>query len=243
MKKEIGLALLCMLLLFNVWSKGNGDAGSDRKVPMATFLGGNEAVSEVVEELKNAGLSNTDVFQNRVLDYAATAGRNAGLEDLHLNRYPCCTYPAASKAAESQSKELRLALSIRKCAEDLSEAVVHIERRLISDLGVYQAAIQFRRNGICAAVHFGSEIPHNLAIKVDRGNPLHIAAVGHLISSSLSERTQIIMIMMSISALAYMFEYLRMILGRPPHMSFRKSIMRISLFVTPNGRWWTSMRI
>ena len=81
MKKGIGLALLCMLLLFNVWSKGNGDAGSDRKVPMATFLGGNETVSEVVEELKNAGLSNTDVFQNRVLDYAATAGRNAGLED------------------------------------------------------------------------------------------------------------------------------------------------------------------
>ena len=81
MKKGIGLALLCMLLLFNVWSKGNGDAGSDRKVPMATLLGGNETVSEVVEELKNAGLSNTDVFQNRVLDYAATAGRNAGLED------------------------------------------------------------------------------------------------------------------------------------------------------------------
>mgnify|MGYP004651749055 CR=1 FL=1 len=68
MKKGIGLALLCMLLLFNLWSKGNGDAGSDRKVPMATFLGGNETVSEGVEEHNNAGLSNTDVFQNRVLD-------------------------------------------------------------------------------------------------------------------------------------------------------------------------------
>ena len=64
-----------------------------------------------------------------------------------------------------------------------------------------------------------------------------------IISSFLNEKSLINMITTSISALAYMFEYPPMIPARQPHMSFRKSIMRISSFATLNGRWWTSMQM
>ena len=63
---------------------------------------------------------------------------------LHLNRYPCCTDPAASKAAEAGNKQgLFPALCIGEGSEDFSEAVVHIKRRFVGYFSVDQTAIQF----------------------------------------------------------------------------------------------------
>lgn len=50
-------------------------------LPVGTFLGGNETIDQVTEALKNAGLSNTDIFKEWVLDFAETAGKNAELQD------------------------------------------------------------------------------------------------------------------------------------------------------------------
>ena len=63
---------------------------------------------------------------------------------LHLNRYPCCTDPVASKAAEAGNKQgLFPALRIGEGSEDFSEAVVNIKRCFVGYFRIDQTAIQF----------------------------------------------------------------------------------------------------
>ena len=52
-----------------------------QKIPVATYMGGNDTIKEVCREMEAAGVSNVDVFQEWAADFAASAGNNANLED------------------------------------------------------------------------------------------------------------------------------------------------------------------
>ena len=62
------------------------------------------------------------------------------------------------------------------------KTVVHIEGRCIVHPGVDHAGIQFCADVIASAVQRCHLRPHGIAVIVDGGDPLHIAAVGHLIA-------------------------------------------------------------
>ena len=60
-----------------------GCAGSlkKQKLPAATYMGGNNTITEICKELRSAGVSNVDIFQEWVADFADSAGKNAELKD------------------------------------------------------------------------------------------------------------------------------------------------------------------
>ena len=56
-----------------------------QKIPIATYMGGNNTITEICEELNSAGASHVDIFQEWVVDFADSAGKNAKLEDTWSN--------------------------------------------------------------------------------------------------------------------------------------------------------------
>lgn len=87
MKKKPYIIIMLIMLLFTVQIlNGCGRIGkrADKQIekpPAATYFGGNSTISEVMDDLKNAKLANTDIFFNWVSDFAKTAGKNAALKD------------------------------------------------------------------------------------------------------------------------------------------------------------------
>lgn len=51
------------------------------KLPTATYMGGNNTITEICKELSSAGASHVDTFQEWVTDFADSAGKNAKLKD------------------------------------------------------------------------------------------------------------------------------------------------------------------
>ena len=51
------------------------------EMPTATYMGGENTIKEVCEELRLAGASHVDTFQEWVTDFADSVGKNANLED------------------------------------------------------------------------------------------------------------------------------------------------------------------
>lgn len=84
-KAFIGIvSALVWLVALSFCAHGVGKAGNsvvNSPLPKATYLGGKQTTAEVTEALKEAGLLNTDVFQEWVLDFADTAGKSAELGD------------------------------------------------------------------------------------------------------------------------------------------------------------------
>mgnify|MGYP000004803808 CR=1 FL=1 len=52
-----------------------------KKLPTATYMGGNNTITEICKELSSAGASHVDTFQEWVTDFADSAGKNAKLKD------------------------------------------------------------------------------------------------------------------------------------------------------------------
>ena len=52
-----------------------------QKMPTATYMGGNNTITEICKELRSAGASHVDTFQKWVIDFADSAGKDAKLED------------------------------------------------------------------------------------------------------------------------------------------------------------------
>ena len=52
-----------------------------RELPTATYMGGNNTITEICKELSSAGTSHVDTFQDWVTDFADSAGKNAKLKD------------------------------------------------------------------------------------------------------------------------------------------------------------------
>ena len=66
-----------------------GCAGSQKKqkLPAATYMGGNNTITEICKELRSAGASHVDIFQEWVTDFADSAGKNAELQDICTLQY------------------------------------------------------------------------------------------------------------------------------------------------------------
>ena len=58
-----------------------------QKIPAATYMGGSNTIEEVSKELRSAGASHVDIFQEWAADFADTAGENAMLEDTWSDPY------------------------------------------------------------------------------------------------------------------------------------------------------------
>lgn len=58
-----------------------------QKIPAATYMGGSNTIEEVSKELRSAGASHVDIFQEWAADFADTAGKNAMLEDTWSDPY------------------------------------------------------------------------------------------------------------------------------------------------------------
>ncbi|MCI5919789.1 MAG: DUF4300 family protein [Roseburia sp.] len=82
-KTIIQLSAIVMLLCSMMLSACT--AAQKQKIPVATYMGGNDTIKEVCREMEDAGASNVDVFQEWVVDFAASAGSNAKLEDAWSN--------------------------------------------------------------------------------------------------------------------------------------------------------------
>ena len=52
-----------------------------QKIPAATYMGGKASITGICKELDAAGASHVDLFQEWVVDFADSAGKNAKLED------------------------------------------------------------------------------------------------------------------------------------------------------------------
>ena len=61
--------------------------GHGQKIPAATYMGGSNTIEEVSKELRSAGASHVDIFQEWAADFADTAGKNAMLEDTWSDPY------------------------------------------------------------------------------------------------------------------------------------------------------------
>ena len=57
------------------------DPDKNQELPAATYMGGNNTITEVCRELDLAGASNVDTFKEWVTDFADSAGKNANLKD------------------------------------------------------------------------------------------------------------------------------------------------------------------
>ena len=57
------------------------EASQNQELPAATYMGGKDTIAGICEELESAGASHVDLFQEWVVDFADSAGKNAKLED------------------------------------------------------------------------------------------------------------------------------------------------------------------
>ena len=51
-----------------------------QKIPGATYMGGNNTITEICKELDSAGAAHVDIFREWAVDFADSAGKNAKLE-------------------------------------------------------------------------------------------------------------------------------------------------------------------
>ena len=48
-----------------------------QKIPGATYMGGNNTITEICKELDSAGAAHVDIFREWAVDFADSAGKNA----------------------------------------------------------------------------------------------------------------------------------------------------------------------
>ena len=94
------------------------------------------------------------------------------------------SYSVASPKADMPPKGWGLGDGLIPCEalEGFSEGVVHIERRLVLHLGVHHGCIELSGHFISLLAQICAHAADLIAVEVDGGNPLHITAIGHLVS-------------------------------------------------------------
>ena len=98
---------------------------------------------------------------------------------LHLNRPQCSRHPAVPKTAG----QTPLAVLGDIPAEHVSKRVVDIEARRIVHFGNDQLLIQRGRDLIGLLAQAGGQRAHLVAVEVDGGHLLQVAAVADLVAS------------------------------------------------------------
>ena len=87
------------------------------------------------------------------------------------------SYPTVPKTAGQSCLGIVRYYSFGVPSQYFSEGVVHIEGRLESYLGVDQALVQLRRDGVGLLVETGGKLLDLIAVEVDGGNLLQVAPV------------------------------------------------------------------
>ena len=84
MRKKLTISLIIIALLAFAGCSSQNNEGTDAakaSMPSVTNMAGSTTASEVCDTLNDAGLSNVAVFNDWVLDFAGSAGKDSRLTD------------------------------------------------------------------------------------------------------------------------------------------------------------------
>ena len=80
-KTKTVIKLSTVIMCVSMMLSGCAKTVQSQKMPTATYMGGNNTITEICRELRSAGASHVDTFQEWVSDFADSAGKDAKLED------------------------------------------------------------------------------------------------------------------------------------------------------------------
>ena len=80
-KTKTVIKLSTVIMCVSMMLSGCAKTVQSQKMPTATYMGGNNTITEICRELRSAGASHVDTFQEWVIDFADSAGKDAKLED------------------------------------------------------------------------------------------------------------------------------------------------------------------
>ena len=69
--------LLAVIILASAILGACAENVQKQKIPAATYMGGKASITGICKELDAAGASHVDLFQEWVVDFADSAGKNA----------------------------------------------------------------------------------------------------------------------------------------------------------------------
>lgn len=81
-KTQTAIKLSAVIMVISMMLSACEETVQKQKMPVATYMGGNNTITEVCEELSRAGASHVDTFQEWAADFADSAGKSAELEDV-----------------------------------------------------------------------------------------------------------------------------------------------------------------
>ena len=84
-KTQTAIKLSAVIMVISMMLSACEETVQKQKMPVATYMGGNNTITEVCEELSRAGASHVDTFQEWAADFADSAGKSAELEDVWSN--------------------------------------------------------------------------------------------------------------------------------------------------------------
>ena len=94
---------------------------------------------------------------------------------------PAVTGPPFRHAHRARGQGL-LRLPLDEVRQDHVEAVVHLKGERVVHHSVHDALVQLGGHFVSLAAQLGSHPPDFIAVKVDGGHPLGVAAVAHLVA-------------------------------------------------------------
>ena len=81
-KTQTAIKLSAVIMVTSMMLSACEETVQKQKIPVATYMGGNNTITEICEELSRAGASHVDTFQEWAADFADSAGKSAELEDV-----------------------------------------------------------------------------------------------------------------------------------------------------------------
>ncbi len=81
-KTQTAIKLSAVIMVTSMMLSACEETVQKQKMPVATYMGGNNTITEICEELSRAGASHVDTFQEWAADFADSAGKSAELEDV-----------------------------------------------------------------------------------------------------------------------------------------------------------------
>ena len=80
-KTAMKLSVIAMIVSAFMMLAACTETVQKQKIPGATYMGGNNTITEICKELDSAGAAHVDIFREWAVDFADSAGKNAKLED------------------------------------------------------------------------------------------------------------------------------------------------------------------
>ena len=80
-KTAMKLSVIAMIVSAFMMLEACTETVQKQKIPGATYMGGNNTITEICKELDSAGAAHVDIFREWAVDFADSAGKNAKLED------------------------------------------------------------------------------------------------------------------------------------------------------------------